>query len=282
MKKYIQRMFQTTTTIWAILLLETVTASLLYTILIIAGLQKSTSFYITFGIAFVLAIVGLALVPKHLLLLRAEGETVAPSLPILPGKPKSFQWRDTDPLEPNKTEWSRYVWQWSRRRHTEPVKIFLAYAPQDESLVDRLETHLRPLQRQVLIETWDDRNLQPGMNWKKEIDKHLEASQIILFLVSTDFLKSDTFNNVEIKPALERYKRGEARVIPIMIRSVSWQETPFHDLKPLPTNGEPVTDPSWQNIDDALSNVADGIQKAVNEILSQSGREQWHKQGENA
>ena len=70
------------------------------------------------------------------------------------------------------------------------VKIFLCYVPEDEALVDKLKIHLRPLQRQGLID-WYDRNTSAGTEWGKEIDRHLNEAQIILLLLSPDFLASD-------------------------------------------------------------------------------------------
>ncbi len=85
-----------------------------------------------------------------------------------------------------------------------PVTIFFCYAHEDETLLKKLKSHLRPLQHQELIDVWYDRNISAGIEWEQEIDKHLNSSQIVLLLISPDFMDSDYCYSVEMKRALER------------------------------------------------------------------------------
>src|SRR5438876_11871174 len=114
------------------------------------------------------------------------------------------------------------------------VKIFFCYAHEDEPLLNKLKTHLRPLQRQALTDVWYDRDITAGTEWKQEIDKQLNEAQIILLLVSPDFIDSEYCYSIEMKRALERHERGEARVIPVILRPVYWQGAPFSKLQTLP------------------------------------------------
>src|SRR5437667_12875157 len=100
------------------------------------------------------------------------------------------------------------------------VMLFFCYAHEDEQLRQGLEKQLRSLQRQGLVEMWHDRNINAGTEWEREIDNHLNTSQIILLLVSPDFMDSDYCYSKEMKRALERHELGEARVIPIILRPV--------------------------------------------------------------
>src|SRR5579863_6395499 len=101
-----------------------------------------------------------------------------------------------------------------------PLKIFFCYAHEDEALLNKLKTHLRPLQRQGLIEMWHDRDINAGTQWEREIDKHLNIAQIILLLISPDFMDSEYCYSKEMFRALELQKRDEAQVIPIILRPV--------------------------------------------------------------
>ena len=147
-----------------------------------------------------------------------------------------------------------------------PVTIFCCYAHEDEQLLNKLKTHLKPMQRQGLIDVWHDRDISAGMEWEREIDTHLNTAQIILLLVSPDFINSDYCYCIEMKRAIERHTRYEARVIPIILRPVYWQGVPFGKLQALPKDAKPVTD--WRNREKALFNVAEGIRKVVEEQLS--------------
>src|SRR6202022_2040718 len=146
------------------------------------------------------------------------------------------------------------------------VKVFFCYARKDEILLNELKTHLRPLQRQGLIDVWYDRDISAGTEWEREISQHLNASQVILLLVSPDFIDSDYCYGIEMKRALERHEREEACVIPIILRPVYWQATPLVRLQALPTDAIPLTDPDWHNLDRAFMNVVKGVQTAIEKI----------------
>jgi len=150
-----------------------------------------------------------------------------------------------------------------------PVKIFCCYAHEDEPLLRKLKSHLKPLQREGLIDLWYDRDISAGTEWEQEINRHLIEAQIILLLVSPDFMDSDYCYSIEMKRALERHERGESRVIPIILRPVDWQDV-LGKLQALPTDGTPVIDRRWHTSDEALYSVAQGIRKVVEELTLQS------------
>lgn len=153
------------------------------------------------------------------------------------------------------------------------VEIFCCYARKDQSLLNELRTHLMPLQRQGYITLRADTDIDAGMEWEEEINKHLKTADIILLLVSSDFIASEYCYSKEMLQAMERHKAGEAQIIPVILRSVLWEHTPFGKLQALPTGAKPVIGSTWHNQDEALLNVANGIQKVVLKIL-QSEEEQ--------
>jgi hypothetical protein len=144
------------------------------------------------------------------------------------------------------------------------VKLYVNYSHKDENLLDELEKHISVLKRQGTIEAWNDRMILPGEVWKGGISAHLEEADIILLLVSADFLASGYCDSVEMRRALQRQASGEARVIPVILRDVSWKRAPFGHLQALPGNEVAVT--SWQNRDSAWRSVSDGIQEAAEQI----------------
>jgi len=151
----------------------------------------------------------------------------------------------------------------------EPLRVFISYSYKDERLRRELETHLKLLQRQGVVAMWTDRQIMPGEEWKDEIDKNLESADIILLLVSADFVASDYCYDVEVKRALRRHDAGEARVIPIILREVHhWQSAPFGNLQALPADGKPVM--AFTSRDFAWTDVADGIRKVAEQIDSLS------------
>jgi parallel beta-helix repeat (two copies)/parallel beta-helix repeat (two copies) len=146
---------------------------------------------------------------------------------------------------------------------SEGIEVFISYSHKDELLRDELEKHLSILKRQKLILTWFDRKIGAGEEWKGQIDEHLDSAQVILLLISADFLASDYCYDVEMIRAMERHESGEARVIPIILRPVDWKDAPFGKLQARPTNAEPVISKSWGSIDEAFVDVARGLREAI-------------------
>ena len=144
------------------------------------------------------------------------------------------------------------------------LSIFFSYAHEDEALRGELVKHLSILRWQGLITEWYDRDIQAGIEWEHEINVHLDTAQIILLLVSSDFLASPYCYSIEMTRALERHIAGEARVIPIILRPVEWERAPFSKLQVLPTDAQPVT--SWSDRDAAFLNVTKGIRKAIEDL----------------
>lgn len=151
---------------------------------------------------------------------------------------------------------------------TTTMKVFYCYAREDIVLRNELEKHLGTLKRTGKITGWYDRDISAGKEWEKEIDVNLNTADIILLLISPDFIDSDYCYSVEMKRALERHDNGEARVIPVILRPVDWEDAPFSMIQVLPTDGKPVNSTYWQYRDEAFSDIARGIRKVINEILA--------------
>ena len=144
------------------------------------------------------------------------------------------------------------------------IEVFFSYAHEDEELRNELAKHLKLLERQGVISAWHDRQITAGTEWEGQINEHLETAKVILLLVSSDFLASDYYYDVELKRAMERHEAREALVIPVILREVDWQGASFGKLQALPKNAEPVT--NWRNRDQAFADIARGIRRAVEEL----------------
>lgn len=98
-------------------------------------------------------------------------------------------------------------------------------------------SHLSNLRRQGVIREWHDRKIGSGTEWVKEIDEHLNSAEVILLLISSDFIASEYCHEIEMKRAMERLESGEARVIPVILRSVDWSGLIFSKLQAAPNDG---------------------------------------------
>lgn len=154
----------------------------------------------------------------------------------------------------------------------EPVDLFYSYAHEDQPLRDELAKHLKIMERRGVIRPWHDRRIVAGQEWDKEISGQLESADLVLLLISKDFIASDYIWGHELESAMKRHERGEASVVPVMLWAVDIEGAPFAKLQGLPTDLRPVT--SWPIRDEAWTDVAKGIRRTVEHI-----QERWKEAG---
>jgi hypothetical protein len=115
--------------------------------------------------------------------------------------------------------------------HSPMATIFFSYSHKDESLRDELETHLAMLKNEGLIESWHDRRIPAGDEFEQAIDAGLERADLILLLVSPDFLASRYCYGLEVARAMELHEERRARVIPVILRPCEgWTRAPFDQV----------------------------------------------------
>jgi hypothetical protein len=160
----------------------------------------------------------------------------------------------------------------SSRPNFKPIQLFYSYSHADESLRNELETHISLLKRQGIVTDWYDRKITPGTEWEGEVDRRLNTADVILLLISADFVASDYCYGIEMHRALERHNRGETRVVPIILRPVDWAFAPFGKLQALPRDAKAIT--TWDDRDEAFASIAKGIRLICEELQSSHLRTQ--------
>lgn len=136
-------------------------------------------------------------------------------------------------------------------------RVFVSYCHTDELLKNELVKHLEPLRRDGLVDIWQDGKLVPGDNWGPAITSNLDAADVVLLLVSVDFINSDFCYEQELQHALRLHEESRAVVVPIILRDCQWKQLRFGKFQALPKNAKAVT--AWPNLDEAFTNVADGL-----------------------
>jgi|GEM_PF-3153933 len=154
------------------------------------------------------------------------------------------------------------------------INLYLLYAEEDESLKNELERHLSSLQRQGYIDVWHDGKIDPGASVPEVQREYLHKAHVILLLISANFLAPDCYNKYEeeLREAFERQKRGEVKIIPVILRDCLWQLDLLASLKPLPAGGHPIRSSHWENEDKAFKNIAVELQGIAQEFLSAKER----------
>lgn len=156
------------------------------------------------------------------------------------------------------------------------IRVFVSYCHADKVHRDRILTHLNTLKRMGIISIWTDIEILPGKEIAKAIEEELHKADIILLLISADFLSSYYCADVEATVALERHNRNEACVIPIIVESCLWQKTHFGELNALPEDGHAVTSSHWveqkKGSAEIYTDIANGIHKSITHLVEHRKR----------
>ena len=140
-----------------------------------------------------------------------------------------------------------------------PVRAFVSYAHKDLEYLKELRAALAPLMRLQKLQLWDDRDIDAGDEWEKVIFQQLEESDIVLCLVSADFVASDFCYKKEFGTALEAHRKGEKTIVPILLRKTDWQDLPLAEIQGTP--GQWIT--SAKNKDEAWTAVSESLRPAL-------------------
>lgn len=150
-----------------------------------------------------------------------------------------------------------------------PLKVFVSYAHEDDPHREALASHLAEMVREGLIRLWHDRRLTGGREWAGAIADELKSADIVLLLISRDFLRSEYCNDTELAEALRLHDTGQARVVPVILRSCDWTHSRFARLTALPPDGLPVVEA--RHPDQRFTAVAEGLRAIVAEIHAARG-----------
>jgi TIR domain len=146
------------------------------------------------------------------------------------------------------------------------LRIFISYAPQDDHFRGKLIAHLSSLKREGLVALWTDRDIAAGDDRETAIDENLEEADVILLLVSQDFIDSDYIQSKELKRALARHQADEALVVPIIVRPADWENAPFARFQAIPTDATPVT--KWPDLDEAWVDVVKSLRALIEKLVA--------------
>ena len=150
-----------------------------------------------------------------------------------------------------------------------PLKAFLSYCHADAGLKEELLNHLKPLERLKLVEAWHDGDINVGQDWEKVISSNLKGADIIVLLVTIDFINSEYCYEKEFMAAVDRHKAKKTRLIPVIGRSCLWEDLPFGEIQAA-LGGKPIT--SYPNRDEALTQVTKEIKRAAEEIRKERAK----------
>lgn len=151
-------------------------------------------------------------------------------------------------------------------------KIFISYSKQDLKLVNKFIDHLSALKRDGKVASWYCSELIAGTDWDSEISKHFEDSDIICFMVSPNFMRTQYIHEYEIAKAFERKAKNPAFIIvPIILDFCRWstEKNNLSQYTALPYITKPIVD--FDNQNKAWYIVEECLRLIINENIDING-----------
>jgi hypothetical protein len=159
------------------------------------------------------------------------------------------------------------------RKSNNPPKVFISYAHADLPFLEELKKHLAPLERTNMLSTWSDAGIRPGTNWEAKIKREIATSDIVILLVSADYLAS-VFSEREMLEAVQAAEAKGTRLVPIILSPTLWERTPLARWQVFPAKGRAVTD--FRNRDEAWTDIARRIEGLVADLSIRPQLEREH------
>ncbi len=163
---------------------------------------------------------------------------------------------------PQPTRSQEQLKQWSQ-----PTLVFVSYSRKDNALLDQLRAALVPYERIGTLHIWADMLTEPGEKWESEIVDHLDNAQIVILLLSNDFLSSSYCMDVEFPRVRVREKKGECTIVPIVVRACRYDLLKIGEIQAIVPGGKPVDehekpDRAWHEVTKELDRVIETRKKA--------------------
>lgn len=138
-------------------------------------------------------------------------------------------------------------------------RLFVSYSHADEKYLNELKLVLAPLIRGDRMVFWDDSHIQPGAEWRKEIESALGAANVVVVLVSANLLASEFVMRTELPIILDRVKRNSMRLLWVAVGHALVSETELNDFqalndprRPLEMLDRPQRMLTWTKIAEAI------------------------------
>lgn len=160
------------------------------------------------------------------------------------------------------------------------MNIFIAFANEDRDVRDKLIRQMNLVKDRYAWNIWSAKEIKAGEYWDEEIRQRLQASEVIILLLSTDFFNSDYIIQKELPEVVEKHKKGNCQIIPVIARLCHWKETTFGeymamgDIQALPVGERPIVSRgSWDNEDQPYFETVQGIKESILSFnLKKSGK----------
>ena len=144
------------------------------------------------------------------------------------------------------------------------MRALILYSHADKHWYEKLKIHLKSLQNEELIVSWTASSSLPSQKIDNKIKYELEAADLVLPLISSNFMASEFFLDKEFVRAIDRLNSGYTKVLPIILEPCNWNSIHgLSHLHVLPSGSKPIS--TWKNQDEAFSQIIEAIKVNVSD-----------------
>lgn len=165
-----------------------------------------------------------------------------------------------------------------RSKPVQPPLLFISYSHTDEECRARLRIHLKVLERSRVLRVFDDTQLTRDTGWHDQLLRKLNEAELVILLVSADFLASDFCFVKEWPLARKRWEQKLATVTFALISPCQWKKTAIRKLQGVPAHGKLLPNDKrgeahfWDDITSKLRNDASGRRTTKKPALKVSAK----------
>ena len=151
---------------------------------------------------------------------------------------------------------------------TRRARLLYLHAQQDQAFCQALENHLSSLGQEGLLQDWGEGALLGGDEIAAQLQAELARADVVVILLSADFLAAE-HSQAQIDLVLAEREKRPLIIVPIVVRAVDWLRSRLGRFYALPRNGKPVA--SWDRADDAWFDVVEGLRRLIRTDAAASG-----------
>ncbi len=137
--------------------------------------------------------------------------------------------------------------------------VFISYHRDDEAEKNKLLSHLGVLERDGLIDVWNDDRIGAGSDWEQEIQAAINQARVAVLLVTANFLNSNFILGQQIPALLNRRENEGLTVFPIIARACAWKQVKWLAKLVQPKYSRPVWGDGGRHLDEDLASIAEDI-----------------------
>lgn len=150
-------------------------------------------------------------------------------------------------------------------KKSQKCEILLLYSTEDIKLAEALFEHLKVFERAYGTQITHEGVFAPGVDTEKEYQAAMGRANIVMVLLSSDFIASDGCYSKMLQ-ALTMHQQGNTIVFPVLLRDCAWKDTPIRTVSPKPSEEKAVDGDHWRSDDEPYHLLMEALRPMVQSI----------------